>query len=297
MTDDLLVSVRNVRKTYGMLAPVPALQDVSLDLKPSEHIAILGPNGAGKSTLLKLLLGVARPTAGTIRWSSNAQPSIGFAPERPRLLPRTTVREYLELAAGRNAASAKAIEECEFGLQLSTVMHRRVEGLSKGEAQRVSLAFAFLCDAPVVVLDEPFEGLDPMIRPLARAFILGALARKEHCTFIATTHRLEEVREPFERVLVINGGVVVQDLSLATFRELASGSVLILPGDSDAADIRQALAARGLTLSGMRAVRGTYRDAIVVLIGPFPRAAATDEDFHPLDFEVLLQLWLQPSAF
>src|SRR5258706_420675 len=135
-----------------------------------------------------------------------------------------------------------------------------------------------------------------MIRPLARAFILGDLATRENRTLIATTHRLEEVREPFERVLVINKGAVVKDLSLTEFRELARGTFLMLPGNSDVEAVRSALSVRGLTLGEMRAVRGTYLESLAVLIGPFPRGIRIDEDFHPLDFETLLQLCLQPSV-
>jgi hypothetical protein len=108
---------------------------------------------------------------------------------------------------------------------------------------------------------------------------------------------LEEVREPFERVLVINRGAVVKDLSLAEFRRLASGTFLMLPGNSDVEAVRNALSVRGLALGDMRAVRGTYFEALAVLIGPFPPGLPTDNDFRPLDFETLLQLWLQPSVF
>src|SRR5258707_15430280 len=121
MTEQSLVFLERAEKTYGIVSPVPALRGVSLGIRPGERIAILGPNGAGKSTLLRLLLGVTAPTRGAVLWRGGVRPLIGFAPERPRLLPRTTVAEYLQLAAGRNRDALARIEECTFALQLSSV--------------------------------------------------------------------------------------------------------------------------------------------------------------------------------
>jgi ABC-type multidrug transport system ATPase subunit len=294
MTEETLLSFRAAEKLYGRFPGTPALRGVDLDIQPNERVVILGPNGAGKSTLLRLLLGIMRPTRGTVEWRNRSRPPIGFAPEHPRLLRRATVSEYLHLALADRATAPAQLSGCIEHLQIGHVLERRNESLSKGEAQRISLAFTFLVDAPVIVLDEPFEGLDPMIRPLARAFIFSSLLPARQRTLIATTHRLEEVREPFERVVVMNGGRVVKDLSLGMLTAIAGGSVLVLPRSASAVDVQNALTAHGLQwTSDVRAVRGSYGEAPAILVGPWT-APARPDDLRPLDLETLLQLWLQP---
>jgi len=287
-----MIRFESVDMVYGFLGGVRALRDVSLRLRRGEHVVILGPNGAGKSTLLRLLLGIARPTRGSVRWEAGIRPAIGFAPERPRLLPRTTVRDMLQLVANGTDAQNE-MRRCLEALHLDTLLQRRTEGLSKGEAQRVSLAFAFLTSAPLVVLDEPFEGLDPLIRPVARGFILSSMSTGR--TLITTTHRLEEVREPFLRALIINEGRVVQDISVEDLQEQARGRVLVRPTASTRADIATVLREQGMA-PARYVVRGTYDDQPATLAGPFAADAPPSPDLKPLNLETLLQLWLQPQV-
>jgi ABC-type multidrug transport system ATPase subunit len=280
-----MIELRGVSKTYRR--GVEALCNIDLSFREGEHTVILGVNGAGKSTLLRLILGAIPPAQGTLRWTAGVRPRIGYAAEHARLLPRVTVAEFLGAADAQRAAPAVD------SLLLSEVLHRRTEHLSKGEAQRVALAFAFSVRAPLIVLDEPFEGMDPMIRPLGRAFIAASLSGRPDTTLITTTHRLEEVREPFRRVIIIDRGRVVKDLHISEFLVLARGGVLVRPLGTSAEGVRAEIARLGFLPADIRIVRGTYREQAAILAGPF---RTPNDALQPLDAELLLQLWLQRSV-
>jgi ABC-2 type transport system ATP-binding protein len=287
-----MVRFERVGKSYGLRRAHPALRDVTLTLRQGEHVVILGPNGAGKSTFLRLLLGIARQTSGQILWPDGVRPPVGFAPERPRLLSRTTVQDMLRIATAGTNSNSK-LSGCLTSLQLESLLKRRTEGLSKGEAQRVSLAFAFLTDAPLIVLDEPFEGLDPLIRPIARAYIMTSA--NDGRTLITTTHRLEEVGEPFGRVLVLNKGRIIHDMPVTDLQHAAGGSVLVLPLSATRADVISRLRERGMETMPPYVVRGFYNDQPALLAGPLDAQVTHDHEMHPLNLETLLQLWLQSS--
>lgn len=279
-----MIELRGVSKTYRR--GVEALHNIDLSFRDGEHTVILGANGAGKSTLLRLILGAMPGTRGTLRWTAGIRPRIGYAAEHARLLSRVTVAELLGvLDTVRVAAAVDA-------LQLQDVLDRRTEHLSKGEAQRVALAFAFSADTRLVVLDEPFEGMDPMIRPLGRAFISASLRLRPDTTLITTTHRLEEVREPFRQVVIMERGSIVKDLNISEFLDLARGRVLVRPIGASVSDIRAEIAQLRLPADDIHIVRGTHAEQSVILAGPF---RTTNEALQPLDAELLLQLWLQRS--
>jgi ABC-type multidrug transport system ATPase subunit len=280
-----MIRLRGVSKTYAR--KIEALRNVDLAIADGEHTVILGANGAGKSTLLRVILGAIPLRRGAVEWAAGARPRIGYAAEHARLLPRVTAGELLGVLPHR-----ERVGEAVAALHLGDVLHRRTEHLSKGEAQRVALAFAFSTNAPLVVLDEPFEGMDPMIRPLGRAFIAASLAAHPRSTLIATTHRLEEVREPFRRVILMDGGRVAKDLSTVEFAELARGSVLVRPIGASADEVRAEVAHLGLPVDDLRIVVGTCAEQPAILAGPF---RTRHNALHPLDAELLLQLWLQRS--
>ncbi len=215
-------------KRYGDLL---AVDDVSFQVGGGEVVGFLGPNGAGKTTTMRILTGFVPATDGQARIVGHdifaeplaARRAIGYLPETPPLYPEMDVRGYLGYVAklkdvpraGRREAVDRALERC--GL---ADVHRRVIGLlSKGYRQRVGIAQAIVHDPPVLILDEPTVGLDPIqIREIRQ--LIADIASDDRHTVVLSTHILAEVEAICRRVLLITGGRKVLDRSLA---ELTSG--------------------------------------------------------------------------
>jgi ABC-2 type transport system ATP-binding protein len=232
-----MIEVQHLTKRYRDRV---AVEDLTFSVEEGEILGFLGPNGAGKSTTMKILTGFLPPSAGTARvggFDVFEQPlevkrRIGYLPETPPLYPEMTVRGYLKFVAslkGLPGRGLKAEVERVAGLTgVSHVMDRVIQNLSKGYKQRVGIAQAMLGSPPVLILDEPTEGLDPAQRAEVRALIKG-LAGKH--TVILSTHILPEVTMTCEKVLIINQGKIV---AYDEIRKLAS-----LHGQADSASLEE----------------------------------------------------------
>lgn len=265
----------------------PALARLDLELG-GENTIILGPNGAGKSTLFRVLLGLERPTSGELTWQTPRPAAIGYAPENPALPAASRLSELFRIvdpSGGRARASWHLF-------QVESILGSRVERLSKGERQRASLALAFAANASLLVLDEPFEGLDPLGRPLVRTGIARALESRPETVVLASTHRIEEVDAPFARVLVMNEGRVLQDLSLARLRELENAALIAFDPAVDPERIRDTIRPCVSAHGSARGVLGFRDSAPVLLAGPFLPESVPAGLGKPAGLEGLLQVWL-----
>jgi len=245
-----MIHVNEATKSFGRTR---AVDRVSFRLVPGRITGLLGPNGAGKTTTIRLIAGYLRPDAGSITLDAidvtkdpvGARRRIGYLPEAAPLYPELKPGQYLDYRArlfglgrtDRRRAVAAAIDRC----RLTDMAHKRIGVLSKGYRQRVGLASAMLHDPPVLILDEPTNGLDPSQIRSTRALI-AELA--EDRTVLLCTHIIPEVERTCERALVIASGRLVAD---GTPAELIRGSattvVLECRGPGDGA-LRTALAAR-----------------------------------------------------
>jgi heme ABC exporter ATP-binding subunit CcmA len=203
------VAARGATKRFAGAA---ALDGLDLDLAAGASLAVVGPNGAGKSTLLRLLAGLARPSAGRIEIDGRppthriARAALGYLGHSTLLSPGLTVRENLVFAArlyGVAAPRERAAEQLA-SEGLLALAERRAGALSRGQAQRVAIARALIHAPALVLLDEPFTGLD---RGAAQrlAARLAELRARGH-TSVLVTHGLEHVRELADEALVLCAG-------------------------------------------------------------------------------------------
>lgn len=226
-----MIEASGLSKRYGDLV---AVQDVSFSVQPGEVVGFLGPNGAGKTTTMRILTGFLPPTDGVATIAGHdifsdplaARRAIGYLPESPPLYPEMSVEGYLGYVAklkdvprsGRAQAVDRALERCGLG----DVRRRVIGALSKGYRQRVGLAQAIVHDPPVMILDEPTVGLDPIQIREIRALI-GALAAEGSArTVILSTHILPEVEAICRRVIIMNRGRKVVDAPLDEVRQTGS---------------------------------------------------------------------------
>jgi ABC-2 type transport system ATP-binding protein len=207
--DGVTVDLQHVSRWYGN---VVAVNDISLGIGAG-ITGLLGPNGAGKSTLLHLMAGLLRPSAGSVRvlgqptWGNpEIYRRIGLVPEREAVHPYLTGRQFVVLNARLQGlgdppgAAAAAIRTVE----LDAAADRPVGTYSKGMRQRVKLAGALVHDPPILLLDEPFNGMDPRQR-LHMTSLLRAMAA-EGRTILFSSHILEEVERLADSVLVVYAG-------------------------------------------------------------------------------------------
>jgi ABC-type multidrug transport system ATPase subunit len=178
---------QSVEKRFG---EVVALHNVSLNVERGATLAVLGPNGAGKSTLFACLLGFMRPTRGIILRDNSAGP-VGYMPERMNLYPQNSVRENGLFFARLKNQPASELESQLKRVGLYHVQDRETGKLSKGMLQRLGLAIA-LCGAPeLLVLDEPFNGLDPALLESLQNIL--AEEQERGATMLISTHTMSAV--------------------------------------------------------------------------------------------------------
>ena len=209
-----MIEVRNLTKNYGK---VEAVQNVSFSVGQDQVLGFLGPNGAGKTTIMKILTGYHFPTSGVALIDGiqvdedpvEVKKRIGYLPENVPLYGDLTVDEYLAFAAEARlippAKRKKAINASLEACGLSPYRGRKIETLSKGYRQRAGLAQAILHDPPILILDEPTNGLDPNQIIEIRSLIKELGRRK---TVILSSHILQEVEAICSQVLIINEGKI-----------------------------------------------------------------------------------------
>lgn len=220
-----LIEIDALTKRFGSFT---AVDGVSFRVPKGEVLGFLGPNGAGKSTTMRMLAGFMIPSSGTARICGHdvqtdsvaARRVLGFLPEGAPTYPEMTVTGFLRFCAKvRGYRGGELQQRVEHAIQLTTldgVRLQPVETLSKGFKRRVGLAQALLHDPPVLVLDEPTDGLDPNQKHEVRALIRGMAPEK---AIVISTHILEEVDAVCSRAIIIANGRVVADATPAELEQ------------------------------------------------------------------------------
>ena len=247
MTPGTPITVRGLTRRFGQ---VLAVDDLSFDVAPGRVTGFLGPNGAGKTTTLRMILGLARPDAGTASIGGRAytdipQPAreVGAVLEASSFHPGRTAIQHLLLFAPAAGASRARCDELLGLVGLTEAADRRVGGFSLGMRQRLGLATALLGDPQVLILDEPTNGLDPGGIAWLRSFLRGFAA--DGRTVLVSSHVLSEVQQSVDDVVVIARGRMVHASPLAALADLATPAVHVT--SPDPADLARLVAAHGWT--------------------------------------------------
>jgi ABC-2 type transport system ATP-binding protein len=222
-----MLELRRVSKHYSS---IPAVDDVSFSARPGEVTGYLGPNGSGKSTTMKMITGLIAMTSGQIFFEGKPtgddliayKSRMGYVPEEPHLYNHLSGAEYLTMVAElRDLPTRAASERIDDLLRLLSLYydrHASISGYSKGMRQKILIAAALLHNPDLVLLDEPFSGLDVGSALILRSLIQELAARGKVVLF--SSHELDTVERVCSRVVILHRGKVVADDSIASLRTM-----------------------------------------------------------------------------
>ena len=215
-TKNITVKITDLCKNYGNIA---ASDHINLTACQGDIIALLGPNGAGKSTLMNMVAGYLAPSSGSIEVLGKniaqnalfAKANIGFLPEGAPLYPDISVKMFLSYMAELRSVSKQQMLEAAKIANITEVMNQKIETLSNGYSRRVGFAQSILSNPPILLLDEPTDGLDPNQKDYMRRLIEQMSKDK---TIIISTHLLEEAETVCNRIVLLDKGKIRADGSL-----------------------------------------------------------------------------------
>jgi ABC-2 type transport system ATP-binding protein len=242
-----MIEARGLTKRYGRTL---AVDDLSFTVRPGMVTGFLGPNGAGKTTTMRLMLGLDRPTAGTVtidgrphRQAGSPMREVGALIDARANHGGRSARNHLLCLAQTNGISPRRVDEVLDIVGLSDVAGKRSKGFSLGMSQRLGIAAALLGDPQVLMFDEPVNGLDPegilWIRNLMRS-----LATEGRVVFVSS-HLMSEMENTADHLIVVGRGRLIADCGMAEFIESSSGQAVMVRTPSPDVLTRAAAAAGG----------------------------------------------------
>ncbi|CAN5615570.1 ABC transporter ATP-binding protein [soil metagenome] len=235
------LEIRNIVKRYGDFT---AVDDVSFTVVPGRIFGFLGTNGAGKTTTMRMILDILRPDSGAITWNGRSTIEIprkefGYLPEERGLYPRMPVDEHLIFLArlyGADPAQVKRdLDEWLERLEITENRKKRIEQLSKGNQQKIQFLAAILHDPEILIMDEPFSGLDPVNAEQMRDAFQEMRNRGK--TIIYSTHQLNDAQQLCHDVAIIHRGHLLISGDVPTVRRSTNKQVvrIAIAGDSEIA--------------------------------------------------------------
>lgn len=234
--------INHVTKKFGDFT---AVDDISLTLEKGIMFGYLGANGAGKTTTFRMMLGLLEPTAGQVTW--NGQPinystssQIGYLPEERGLYPKMTVEDQLiYLAQLRGMKKADAKQSLVYWLDRFEVSHyakKKVEELSKGNQQKIQVIAAVIHNPSLIILDEPFSGLDPVNVEILKGAVKEL--RDKGATIIFSSHRMDHVEELCEQLCILDQGKMLLQGSLKEVKRSFGKQNVRIKSDFDLASLQ-----------------------------------------------------------
>ncbi len=217
-----MLKIEHLSKAYGRLQ---AVSDLSFEAGRGEVFGLLGPNGAGKTTTIRVIIQMIPPDGGAITMDGRPldagyKDRIGYLPEERGLYRRSRVRDMLVYVARlKGLSKSKALVQMDAWserLKMTDALHRRCEELSKGNQQKIQLMAALLHDPDLVILDEPFSGLDPLNQILFRDVIAELAARGK--IVVLSAHQMDHVERMCRRICLMHQGRAVANTDIETLR-------------------------------------------------------------------------------
>jgi ABC-2 type transport system ATP-binding protein len=277
------IEVAGLRKRFGSTL---ALDGMTFTVSPGRVTGFIGPNGAGKSTTMRVILGLDAPSAGQAliggrEYASLQDPltHVGALLDAGALQPSRTGRNHLLWLAHSQGLGTRRVDEVIALVGLQKAARRKAGGYSLGMRQRLGIAAALLGDAPALMLDEPFNGMDPEGIVWMRGFLTSLAA--EGRTVLVSSHLMSELQEVAGHLVVVGRGRVIADTSVADLLALASGDRVMLrtaAGTQAAAVLERAGAAVSVTGPEALTVSGLPAERVVALLSessvPFAEVSA-----------------------
>jgi ABC-2 type transport system ATP-binding protein len=261
MGTSLAIEASGLTKRFG---DVFAVNDLSLNIHRGEIYGFLGLNGAGKTTTIRMLLGMIKPSTGTVSlFGTKVEPGrkgiwqrVGYMVETPHAYPDLTVRENLEISRRlRQLKDAGSVENIISRMGLTHYAHRRARVLSLGNAQRLGLAKALIHHPDLLLLDEPANALDPAGIVEVRNLLLG-LAQNDGVTVFISSHILSEVAKLATRIGVVHQGKLVKELTATELAEAEQQRLMV--------DVRDIAAAQAVLEKSGIAARLEGKNSLVI---------------------------------
>ncbi len=291
MSDNL--ELRGVRKAFGDFV---AVDDVSLAVPPGSVFGLLGQNGAGKTTSIRMMMDILAPDRGEVFFFGRARRPedlrrVGYLPEERGLYRKMTVTDHLlffaELHGVERRRALKLIADWLERVELASWAKAKVEALSKGMQQKIQLVGTILHDPEILILDEPFSGLDPLAQALFKDLIADFKARGR--TILFSTHILEQAEKLCDHICLISHGKVILAGELAAIKRERGGNVFRLATRGDKALVA---ATPGVAEvldqpSGLRLVLAPHAQPAAVLRALVERVDVTDFRSEEPDLETL----------
>jgi ABC-2 type transport system ATP-binding protein len=230
---DPLLSLKHLKKYY---ATQKAVDDVSFEIQKGSIFGLLGPNGAGKTTLLRMITGIFYPDGGDILLDGkifdpiNDIQKIGYMPEERGMYKKMKIGEQaLYLAQLKGLSKSEATEKIKYWFnkfEMETWWNKKVEDLSKGMSQKLQFVITVLHEPKLIILDEPFSGLDPLNANLIKEEIYNLA--KNGATIIFSTHRMEQVEEICDHIILMNLGKKILDGTVSEIKQQFKENIFLI---------------------------------------------------------------------
>ena len=250
-----IVELQNIRKVYDTKV---AVDDLTLTIEPGTMFGLLGPNGSGKSSSIRMMIGITRPDSGTVRlfdkpFDRKALHRIGYLPEERGLYKKMKVLDQLVFLGqlhGLDAATAskRAHLWCE-KMQIADSLDKKTEELSKGMQQKIQFIAALLHEPELIIMDEPFSGLDPVNATLLMDTLVDL--RKQGRAILFSTHRMDQVEKLCDAIAIIYKGKLVLGGSMREIKSSYPANRVQVNFTGDASFLTQPAVASSKNYSGM----------------------------------------------
>jgi Cu-processing system ATP-binding protein len=216
-----MISFISIHKKFSR---IHVLDNVNLDVRPAKSYALIGPNGSGKTTLIKSLLGLVIPTSGEILFQDKSifndwkyRENIGYMPQVGRYPENITVGQLVDMMKNIRPKQDKVDDDLIEAFKLHKAYHKKIHSLSGGTRQKVSAALAFLFNSPVLILDEPTAGLDPISVEILKEKIITE--KRKGKLFLVTSHILSDLDEFTSDVVYIFEGKIEYNNTIEALKE------------------------------------------------------------------------------